>query len=190
MKLRYRAYRRDDRDGMYYYKDSGTGDRESLETKDPEEAERLVGHMNETMKNPHLNHQIGMTYLSAAEPHYASRTWGYVMDHIMKDKKGSTLERYQRSRNDPAFELIEEKLPATTLPEHLTEVLEAGRPATNVYLRRYQNHAFGMGWLPRLILLRQLPTPPFFVIKPIAAGWTMRFKRRIRRKFAPSNQRL
>lgn len=67
MKPRYRAYRREDRDGMYYYKDSVTGDRESLETKDPEEAERLVSHMNETLKNPRMNHRIGVAYLSAAD---------------------------------------------------------------------------------------------------------------------------
>ncbi|HEX5397709.1 MAG TPA: hypothetical protein VFY06_01500 [Verrucomicrobiae bacterium] len=176
MKARFRAYRREDRDGMYYWKDSVTGDRGSLETKDPEEAERLVGHKNEALKNPHMNQQIGMTYLSAADPKYASRTWGYVMDHILKGKKKATLERYQRARKDPAYELIGERLLAATLPEHLTEVLEAGRTATNAFLRRYQNHAFGMGWLPRLILPNKLFPP---IVHKEARGITAEEHRRI-----------
>lgn len=49
-KPRIRAYRRDDRDGMYCYKDSVTGERESLETKDAEEAKCLVSHKNEPLR--------------------------------------------------------------------------------------------------------------------------------------------
>jgi len=45
---------------------------------------------------------------------------------------------------DPAYKLIEEKLLVETLPMDFMEVLRAGNTSTNVYLRRFQNHAVDM----------------------------------------------
>ncbi len=80
MKARFRVTRRGDRDGMFYSKDTLTGERVSLETKDRSEAERLVFHLNEAQKNNSINYRIGMNYLSASDPEYATRTWKFVMD--------------------------------------------------------------------------------------------------------------
>jgi len=152
MKPRFRVTKRGDRDGMCYSKDSLTGERVSLETKDRAEAERILQHKNETLKNPGVNRKIGMVYLSAADPLYTTRTWKDVMDDIIKGKKGPTLVRYLTAAKDPAYQLIVKKLLVETVPEDLKGVLHAGGTATNVYLRRYQNHAFDMGWLHERIL--------------------------------------
>jgi hypothetical protein len=79
MKARFRVIGRSDRDGMCYSKDTLTGERVSLETKDRSEADRLVFHKNEAQKNTSINHRIGINYLSASDPDYATRTWKFVM---------------------------------------------------------------------------------------------------------------
>jgi len=156
MKPRFRVNQRGDREGMCYCKDTLTGERESLETKDRDEAERIVFHKNEALKTTAVNHRIGMNYLSASDPQYASRTWQFVIDDIVKDKTGSTLERYERALKDPAYDLIRDKLLVETSPHDLRAVLRAGGTATNVYLRRLQNHAFEMDWLPKRIISKKL----------------------------------
>lgn len=156
MKPRFRVRQRGDRDGMFYCKDSLTGERVSLETKDREEADRRVFHKNEALKNTDINHRIGMDYLSASDPQYAVRTWGFVMEDIIKGKKKATLTRYLTALKDPAYELIADKLLVKTLPCHLLEVLRAGGTATNVFLRRFQNHAVDMDWLPKRVLAKKL----------------------------------
>ena len=156
MKPRFRVRERGDRDGMFYCKDTLTGERVSLETKDRAEADRRVFHKNEALKNTDINHRIGMDYLSASDSQYAARTWRFVMEDIFKGKKKATLTRYLTALKDPAYELIADKLLVKTLPSHLLEVLRAGGTATNVFLRRFQNHAFDMDWLPKRILAKKL----------------------------------
>ena len=91
MNERYRLIQRGDCGGMCYCVDTDTSLRSSLETKDRSKAERLVHHKNETLKNPQINRQIGMTYLSADDPSFVTRTWHDVMTDIVKDKAGPTL---------------------------------------------------------------------------------------------------
>jgi hypothetical protein len=80
-----------------------------------------------------------------------------VMDDIIKDKQGSTLDRYLTALKDPAYKLIEKKLLVETLPADFMEVLRAGTTSTNVHLRRFQNHAVDMDWLTK----RALPKKKF-----------------------------
>lgn len=152
MKERYRLIQRSDRDGMCYCVDTETGDRSSLNTKDREAAERIVRHRNEALKNPQINHRIGMAYLSAVDPKLATRTWDDVMKDVIQDKTGPTLKRWQSAIKDSALHFIKAKVVVTTLPDDFTSVLRAGTVSTNVYLRRLQNHCLDMGWLPVPIL--------------------------------------
>lgn len=90
--------------------------------------------------------------MAASDPEVARRTWGFVMEDIIKDKTGLTLRRYQPALKDDAYQSIKGKPLLTTLPEDLLMVLRAGTTCTNVYLRRFLNHAVGMGWLPVPVL--------------------------------------
>jgi hypothetical protein len=110
-----------------------TGERVSSDTKDRDEADRLVFHKNEAQKTTAVNHHIGMNYLSASDPQYKTRTWKFVMEDIIKDKKESTLERYQTAIKDPASESIIDKLLVETRPSHLLEVLRADGTATRLF---------------------------------------------------------
>ena len=152
MKDRYRMVLVGSRNGTYYYDDTETGQRRSLGTKDRDEALRLVHAKNEALRQPLINRKIGLAYLSATDPDLARRTWGDVMDDIVKDKTGPTLKRYQTALKDNAYDLIVDKALVETLPGDLLEVLRAGTICTNVYLRRFQDHALDMGWLPVPIL--------------------------------------
>lgn len=152
MKVRYLVIQRSDRGGMYYCLDTHTGARPSLKTKNRKEAERLVQHQNEALKNSVINRKIGMAYLTAADPKYATRTWDEVMQDIIQDKTGATRHRWETAIKDPALHFIKPKVIVTTLPEDFLAVLRAGTVSTNVYLRRLQNHAVDLGWLPVPVL--------------------------------------
>jgi len=123
-----------------------------MNTTDRKEAEKVVRHKNEAIEQPHINRKIGLAYLSAADPELVRRTWKFVMEDIIKDKTGPTLHRYQTALKNPAYELIEKKLLVETQPADLLEVLRMGGTCTNLYLRRFQNHAVDLGWLPVAIL--------------------------------------
>ena len=152
MKEQYRIVQLGSRDGMFYCKDTQSGSRTSLKTKDRKEAERLVRHKNEALKNPHINRKIGMAYLSAADPRLVRRIWQEVMEDIIQDKQGPTLHRWETAIKDPAFNLIRKKVVVMTAADDFMAVLRAGTVCTNVYLRRIQNHCLDMGWLPVPIL--------------------------------------
>jgi integrase len=156
VKNRYRSVKVGSRGGTYYCEDTHTGKRTSLWTKDEAEAERLVHAKNEAERQPQLNRRMGMAYLSATDPAVATRTWRFVMDDIIKDKKGSTLKRYLTALKDPAYNLIEGKLLVETQPADFLEVLRLGTVSTNVYLRRFQNHAVDMDWLAKRVLPKKL----------------------------------
>jgi integrase len=156
VKNRYRSVKVGSRGGMFYCEDTTTGKRTSLFTKDEEEAERLVHAKNESERNPQLNRAIGMAYLSGTDPESVTRTWQDVMNDIIKDKAGSTLNRYHTALKDPAFELIADRVLVETQPAEFLKVLRVCTVSTNVYLRRLQNHAVDMDWLPKRVLPKKL----------------------------------
>lgn len=143
------------RNGMFYCKDTLTGSRTSLETKDRKEADRLVKHKNEALKNPHINRKIGMAYLSTVDSKLATRTWDDVMQDIIQDKSGPTRKRWDCAIKDSALHFLKDKVVVATLAEDFLAVLRAGTVSTNVYLRRLQNHCLDLGWLPVAVLPRK-----------------------------------
>lgn len=157
MKNRYRLVKVGSRGGVFYYDDTSKEKpvRKSLHTTSETEAQRLVNAMNEAERTPAANRKIGLAYLASADPEYSKRTWRFVMDDIVKDKTGPTLKRYLIALKDDAYRLIEEKLLVETSAADFKEVLRSGTVSTNVYLRRFQNHALDMGWLPVPVLPRK-----------------------------------
>lgn len=156
MNNRYRSVKVGSRGGTFYCEDTQTGKRTSLHTKDEAEAELFVHGRNEAERQPQLNRKMGLAYLSATDPAMVTRTWQVVMDTIKLGKKGATLHRYQTASKDPAFSLIKPKLLVDTQAADFLQVLEAGTTCTNVYLRRYQNFAVDMDWLPKRVLPKRL----------------------------------
>jgi integrase len=156
VKNRFRSVKVGSRGGTFYCEDTNTGDRKSLRTKDEAEAGRLVHAKNEAVRQPQINRRMGMVYLSATDPGVATRTWRFVMDDIIKDKEGPTLKRYLTALKDPAYKLIEAKVLVETQAADFLEVLRAGTVSTNMYLRRFQNYAVDMDWLPKRVLPKRL----------------------------------
>jgi hypothetical protein len=109
-----------------------------------------------------LNLQIARTYLAAADPDIAKRTWQVGMDEMSRTKKGSTLARYERAMLDTAFDGIRNFPILETQSALFLKVLETGGVATNVFLRRIHNFALDMAWLPWPILpKKRWPTVSF-----------------------------
>lgn len=161
MRQRYRLYFRE-KTGRYYIHDDLTGKQESLRTKDKATAQRLFHSRSEAEKQPAINLQIARAYLAATDAQIAMRTWQYVMDEMVKLKKGETQHRWQTAIKDKAFNTIRDLPILQTRPEQFLRVLETGKVSTNVYLRRIHNFALDMTWLPwPVIVKRQWPKVEF-----------------------------
>jgi integrase len=147
---------------VYYSQDAVTGQQISLRTKDESQALTLLHTKNEAHRQPVLNLQIARTYLSAADPEVARRTWQVPMDEMGKTKTGPTRIRHDVAMKDKAFDLIRNLPILETHSAHFLKVLELGKVSTNVFLRRIHNFALDMNWLPWPILpKRQWPKVRF-----------------------------
>lgn len=155
MKARYRMFIRD---GIFYSFDRASGKRESLETSDRDEGQRILQAKNEGHLQPALNLQLAKTYLAASDPETKSRTWENVFAEIVKLKRGKTKLRWQRAVNDRALDAIRALTLLETRGEHFLRVLECGKVSTNAYLRRIHNFSLDMGWLlAPVVTKRQWP---------------------------------
>lgn len=160
MKQRFILYRRSN--GTYYSEDTETRKQQSLKTKDEATAQTLLHSKNEAYRQPILNQQIALAYLSASDCDAAKRTWQFVMTEIAATKADDTQERYVRAALDEAFELIRNRPLLETRAEHFLKVLRVGTVSTNVYLRRFHNFALDMTWLPKTVLpKKQWPKPQY-----------------------------
>ena len=104
MKQRHSMFRREN--GIYYSLDTLTRKRQSLNTTNPEEAQRFLNALNEACKQPAINLQIAQVYLQHSDPEFAKRTWQHVMDEAGKNKQGETKIRWDRAMADKAFDRI------------------------------------------------------------------------------------
>lgn len=164
MKPRYRLYRRG-ASGRYYAQDRTTNNQESLGTSNKAEAVRLLNAKNESAHHPAFNIHLAKTYLSAADPTVATRTWRYVMDALVGSKAGkdpSTAARYERGLKQPALETFRDLAVLQTQPEHILAAIQKGTVSTSNYLRRLHGFAHQMGWLPWPVLpVKQWPRMKF-----------------------------
>ena len=151
MKQLFSLYRRN---GIYYVQNTQNGKQESLRTRDEAAAKALLHSKNEAARQPILNRQIAMAYLSATDPEAAKRTWKFVMDEMLATKQGATRHRYSIAWKDAAFELIGNLPLLETNAENFLKVLRVGTVSTNAYLRRMHNFALEMNWLPKSIVPR------------------------------------
>jgi integrase len=160
MKQRYHVFRREN--GIYYPLDTLTRKRNSLNTADREEARRFQNALNEACKQPAINLQIAQVYLQHSDPDYAKRTWQHVMDEMGRNKSGSTKKRWDVAMKDKAFDLFRDLALIKTQAEHFFEALHKGTVSTNVFLRRVQNFALDMDWMPKAVIpKRQWPAIQF-----------------------------
>lgn len=145
MKQRFRLIRRDG--GVFYVHDNESGKRASLNTKDRATANSLLLARQEAHRQTFLNLQIARTYAAAADPQFAKRTWGYVIEEVIKTKEGNTRLRWEGAAKDHAvLPLLRLPLLETTA-ERFLKTLDVGTVSTNVYLRRLHNFALDMNWL-------------------------------------------
>src|SRR5688572_26466355 len=74
------------RNGIYYAQDTHNGKQESLRTRD-EAAAKLC---STRRKQPILNQQIALAYLSATDADAAKRKWRFVMDEMTSTKQNDS----------------------------------------------------------------------------------------------------
>ena len=111
---RYWLYRRG---GVYYLHDSETGKRETLETRDRREAERLRAARNETANKPALGLAMAKAYLAAYDPTLAEHTWRDAIAEFCARGKPQTRFRRERACQCKTFDLIRNKRLIETTPE-------------------------------------------------------------------------
>lgn len=149
MNTRYRKVRRN---GVYYVHDNQDGNRASLRTRDPEEAQEIVNAKNKSLRAGALSLQLARVYFAASDPEAVTRTWQHVMDLALQRLQGTTKSRWERAMKSPPFNLIRQRPLLETRSKDFLDVLAQGTVSTNVFLRRLHNFAFGLDWLPRPIL--------------------------------------
>ena len=109
MKNRFRLIQRGLRGGTFYCVDSQTGRRESLGTKDSDEAAQLVLAKNQSVRQPALSLQMAKAFLSATDDALAKRTWQQAIDTLVESKFNSTKARWLRSVKHAAFDPIRQR---------------------------------------------------------------------------------
>lgn len=114
MKQRYHVFKQGN--GVFYCLDIEKNKQSSFQTRDPEEAQRLVNAKNEACRQPVMNLEIARVYLNHSDPAYATRTWQQVMDEMARQKKGETQKRWQRAMREEPFDLIRKKVLVETKP--------------------------------------------------------------------------
>src|SRR6185436_12874656 len=153
MKERYRLFLR--RKSVYYAFDTTTNQKQSLDTKNPAEAKRLVMSLNEAGKQPAMNLRLARVYLQHSDPAFSSRTWQNVMDEATKTKRGPAQARWMRGMKQKPFDRIRSLPVIETRAEHFIAMLDEGTVCTNIFLRRLHNFALDMSWLPAPIIVRR-----------------------------------
>src|ERR1051325_10882199 len=102
MKKRFRLVRRGERN-TYYCFDILTKKRTSLETDNPDAAQRIIDAKNDALRQPVLNLNIARAYLAGADPEFTIRTWQTALALLTDTKHGSTKERWIRAGKDRAL---------------------------------------------------------------------------------------
>jgi len=147
---------------MYYAFDTITGNSVSLKTKDKAQANHLVVAMNQAGQQAAMNLSLAKVYLRHSDPLVANRTWQTVIDEIIRTKTGENQIRWQVMARSKWLDPLRHRLLIETQAEHLLHVLQCGKVAINVYLRRMHNFAIDMNWLPASVLpKRQWPAVKF-----------------------------
>jgi hypothetical protein len=131
-------------------------------TNQRDEAARLLAAMNEAGHQSAMNLSLAKIYLRHSDPLVASRTWQTVTDEIIRIKTGENQIRWQVMAKSKWFDPLRHHRLIETQAEHLLHVLQCGKVAINVYLRRMHNFAIDMNWLPASVLpKRQWPPVKF-----------------------------
>ncbi|NBQ68893.1 MAG: hypothetical protein EBU46_08700 [Nitrosomonadaceae bacterium] len=152
MKQQFSMFRRGE---VFYCQDTTTGKQTSLRTKDESEAQTLLNAKNESFRQPVLNRQIARTYMAAADPQAAGRTWQVPMDEMTRTKSGATQDPCARAMQDKAFDHIRIVPILETNAGHFLKVLAAGGVATNDFFLRIHNFGLDMSWLAWPVLPRR-----------------------------------
>jgi len=117
---------------------------------------------NEAAQQPSFNAQIARTYLAAADPTLARRTWKEVMDAFIAARAQrcqSTRDRYDQAFREPVLANFASRRLLDTRPDDVLQLLNEGTVSTNMYFRRLHSYALMLGWLPWPILnYRQWPS--------------------------------
>ena len=125
MRKKYRMFRRGN---VFWAQNNETGKQETLKTKDRATAERLLNAKNEAHQQPVINLQIARAYLLVGDPEIGTRSWQFIMDEIVKLKRGEAQVRWRTAIKDHALDGLR-KLPiietrAIVLPKNWTGELE------------------------------------------------------------------
>ena len=100
MKTRYRLIRRGSRGGAFYWVDSKTGKRASLQTCDEDEARQIIHAKNQAARQPVLNLQIAKAYLAGTDSGVQERTWQHAFEALTATKHGAHQEAVGASWGD------------------------------------------------------------------------------------------
>lgn len=137
MKKRYWLW---ERDGVFYLDDALTRKKESLHTRNRDEAERIRAARNEAVARPILGVALAKAYLSAHDSEVAKRTWQHVIDRYCASGKPQTQkDRRLVAGRQPQRQLL--KISGVSL--HSYRYAWAERAKSAGYPERFAQEALG-----------------------------------------------
>jgi hypothetical protein len=113
------------RRGIFYIQHSQTLRKESLHTRDRDEAKRLCAAHNDAVQSPVLGMALAKAYLSTRDPDIAKRTWQNVMDYFCARGQLQTQAHRKQVTRRKCFNLIRSKKLLETTANDFLIVLAA-----------------------------------------------------------------
>jgi hypothetical protein len=153
MKQQFYLYRRRE---VYYLQDARTGKQQSLETKDKNEALRLLEIKRQSAVDNSFNQIMLKTCLATQDPLLAKRTWQTVIEQIQTHGRDSSQRRYRRAMQSKAFDRLRGLKLVETKADDFLAILNKAKVSDAHYLKRLHNLALGLGWLSFPVLAPRL----------------------------------
>jgi integrase len=144
------------RGNVFYFEDRTTGQQKSLQTRDEEQAQRVIQAKNDAVKLPQMNLVMAKAYLSAQDPKMITRTWADVMVRFCDRKNDNTRIRHERVVRTKPMQFLKAKRLIETTADDFFEALKIGKSSTIAFLQTLHNDALGMGWIPSPVLPRKM----------------------------------
>lgn len=135
------------RNGVFYLQDAQTRHKESLHTRNRDEARRLRDARNDAADRPTLGIALAKAYLAGCDPALTERTWQAVMEQFCSRGNPETQADRRRVTNAKLFDRIRRRRLVETTAADFLAVLEAVGIKASAYLRCLHNLAQGLGWL-------------------------------------------
>ncbi|BCU78132.1 tyrosine-type recombinase/integrase [Luteolibacter sp. LG18] len=140
--------------GTFYSHNKVTLQRQSLKTRNKNEAIELINALNKEDGDRRFAERMVEIYQEKAGRAVSKITWAEAMEECSKvaGKTESTRLRHRQAYTGKDFNSLRSMTICQTYPEHFRLIVKCGKPSVIKYLRKLQSFSIEQGWLTTPIL--------------------------------------